>query len=113
MVLEMSRWRDILAMSRHERTGALVVLAFIAAVIVMTWAVKTCSSSPPRELQQELLEWKQATDSTCRQAERRDSAQHAQKAARRDSHKKKDKPSKQKRNAPQQPAGLPAEIPNY
>ena len=114
-------------MSRHERMGAFMVLALIAVVIAMTWTVKTCTPPPPKELQQELLEWEQETDSARRELAHRDSVQLAEKASKRSirnrrskdsdnshhSKSRKDKHSKQKRNSPSQPSGLPPTIPNY
>lgn len=45
----MAKWSNFFSMTRHERTGALVVLVLIAAAVVAQWAIPRCSheETPP------------------------------------------------------------------
>lgn len=116
----MSKLKDLLSMSRHERQGTLVVLAFMALIIFTIWIVKTCTPPPSAQDIAELQQWAEQVDSARQEAARIDSITQANKSAKRETHKKKDhadkkasKSNKKKHKSAPPPQGLPNVIPNY
>ena len=42
----MSDWKDIFTLTRHQRVGALVVLAFVGLTLLALWATSLRTSTP-------------------------------------------------------------------
>lgn len=109
-----------MSMSRHERQGTLVILAFIVVVLLVTWTVKTCTPPPSETDNAALQQWVEQVDSARQHAAVNDSLKHSRKAAKRETNNKKEKSekknkeSKKKKNNPASPSrSLPDAIPNY
>lgn len=113
----MSNLKDLLSMSRHERIGTLVVLAFMAIVIAIIGTTKSCSATTEQTQQQELEQWAAHADSARMQAALNDSIARANSKAalKHDSHKgrQKSKQHKKQKSKHPTPTGLPEPIPNY
>lgn len=116
----MSKLKDILDMSRHERRGALAVLVIMAVIIGMMAAGKACTGKPTQSQTDALLQWaahadsaKQAAAATHPQHKaHRKAAKHKHTADSTRLHRRTKKAAK-KRNTPPAPTGLPEPIPNY
>lgn len=119
----MSKLKDILSMSRHERNGALAVLALMAIVLAMIWAGKSCLHTQPQTDDKALELWAAQADSARYEAQQRDSAEKAlRKTARQrakhgkdngNSHSKATKKPARKPSTPPPPTGLPPTVPNF
>ncbi len=98
----MAKWSDFFAMKRHERMGALVVLALILGAVVAQWAVPRCShESTPPLTEEQLSRFKQETDSSLI-VERTTSRKHRRNTTRSHSrkHRSSSKPSTSKKSPP-------------
>ena len=61
----MAKWSDFFSMTRHERTGALVVLALIVAAVVAQWAIPRCShEETPPLTDEQLSRFQRETDTS-------------------------------------------------
>ncbi|MBR1804389.1 MAG: hypothetical protein IJ775_05755 [Muribaculaceae bacterium] len=112
----MGKWKEQLSMSRHERQGALVVLAVMMVVVGTIWAAKILQPSASPAEQSALLEWAAEADSTRLQAAARDSIRHNGATKRHHERKAKSRGKGSKRkpqHTPSRPSGLPSAIPNY
>ncbi|MBO4870635.1 MAG: hypothetical protein J5565_01465 [Muribaculaceae bacterium] len=112
--------KEFLSMSRHERRGALVVLALIVVVVAMLWAASTYRPSPSAVDKAALEQWATQVDSARQQAAVRDSMAKASRTARVHRHKSHDshgdahkKGSKKSPSTPKpRPQGLPSPVPH-
>lgn len=106
----MADWKNIFAMSRHERVGLLVVMAFITVTLVALWLSSKSSPSTDQIDQQALERFAESVDSLRESQQHSDSVakaskkqrKHAKSTERRDSthHKKTHKHSSPSRKSP-------------
>ena len=102
-------------MSRHERQGALVVLALILVVVSALWAAKAHHAPVPPAERAALLQWAAEADSARRLAASRDSIEKVHKKGQKKSHKaRQHKPDKkhEPRHAPS-PNRQPTQVPHF
>ena len=93
---EMNKWHDFFAMSRHERRGALALLAFLALVLVVTALFRWCApAAHVNPTQADVEQFQQQIDSL--QPAEPASKQHVKPKKRRLAPPKRSKPHHQQR----------------
>ena len=73
----MSQKKHLLEFSRHERTGATVVAAFIAVTLLVLWLTTTYIPSTPTIDQQAVERFESHSDSLAKSEAQRDSMRNA------------------------------------
>lgn len=111
----MGKLKEQMSMSRHERQGALVVLALILVVVSALWAAKAHHAPVPPAERAALLQWAAEADSARKLAASRDSIETVHKKGQKKSHKaRQHKPGKkhEPRHAPS-PNRQPTQVPHF
>lgn len=78
-------------MTRHERRGALALLALIVALIVAVWLVRTRTVEPTLDQQRQMRQFELMTDSLQQRADSAGKAAPKHRKPKKDSHKAKAK----------------------